>query len=142
MNTNVGHTGTTLAGQAAGIEAFLTEYNIHDKLYWWIAPGDGLECSEILGHIWNEFYACNDVKLDLGFWHVDEVIPMGNNQWLVTWSHRGGHAVTVAGMDLQNNLIAISDPDNDAAENGGGVIRPIPGGHPLHPDDTSVNLQD
>jgi cysteine-rich repeat protein len=37
-------------------------------------------------------------------------------------------------------LFAISDPDNDAAESGGlGVIRPVPNGHPLHPNDTSIH---
>jgi cysteine-rich repeat protein len=56
------------------------------------------------------------------------------------WQRVGGHAVTVAGVDSQNSLFAISDPDNDAAESGGlGVIRPVPGGHPLHPNDTSIH---
>jgi cysteine-rich repeat protein len=79
------------------------------------------------------------VKLDLGFWKI-LVCDGGPGNGQISWQRVGGHAVTVAGVDSQNSLFAISDPDNDAAESGGlGVIRPVPNGHPLHPNDTSIH---
>ncbi len=141
MKTNQGHTGTTVNDEQAGINAFLAKYQLGGKLYEHTEDPDQYpNWLPYFSYIEEEVERSQDVKLDLGFWHVDEAIPMGNNQWRVTWSRRGGHAVTVAGVDSQNFLLAISDPDNDAAENGGlGVIRPVPGGHLLHPNDTSVH---
>ena len=142
MGTNVGQTGTTVEGEQHGIDLFLTNHNLTNKLYEHTVTDNTVPVPypDLFHYIEAEVERSQDVKLDLGFWHVDEAIPMGNNQWLVTWSRRGGHAVTVAGVDSQNFLLAISDPDNDAAENGGlGVIRPVPSGHLLHPNDPSVH---
>jgi cysteine-rich repeat protein len=141
MNTNQGHTGTTVADEQAGIDAFLAKYQLGNKLYeHTVYPGQYPNWLPYFSYIEEEIERSQDVKLDLGFWHVDSAIPMGQGLWQVIWSRRGGHAVTVAGVDSQNFLLAISDPDNDAAENGGlGVIRPVPGGHLLHPNDPSVH---
>jgi cysteine-rich repeat protein len=144
MKTNVGHTGTLVGDEQDGIEAFFDKYpqlQLGNKLYeHTIYPGDYTDWLPFFSYIEAEVERSQDVKLDLGFWHVDEAIPMGPGMWQVTWSRRGGHAVTVAGVDSQNLLLAISDPDNNTAENGGlGVIRPLPGGHLPHPNDSSVH---
>jgi TolB protein len=142
MGTNVGQTGTTVEGEQHGIDLFLTNHNLTNKLYEHTVTDNTVPepYPDLFHYIKAEVERSQDVKLDLGFWHVDEAIPMGPGMWQVTWSRRGGHAVTVAGVDSQNFLLAISDPDNDAAENGGlGVIRPVPGGHLLHPNDPSVH---
>lgn len=140
MKTNQGHTGTLIADEQAGIDAFLLKYGLTSKLYEHTAyPDQYPNWLPYFAYIEEEVERSQDVKLDLGFWHVDHVEGQPGN-WMVWWSRRGGHAVTVAGVDSQNFLLAISDPDNDAAENGGlGVIRPVPGGHPLHPNDPSVH---
>jgi len=53
---------------------------------------------------------CEDVILLLGFWWYDN----NTQQWL----RCGGHYVTVAGINSQNFLIAVSDPMFDWAEMG------------------------
>jgi cysteine-rich repeat protein len=142
MNTNQGHTGTTVLDEQAGIDAFLAQYGLNDQLYEHTAdPAQYPDWLSYFTYIEAEVERSQDVKLDLGFWHVDEAIQLGPNLWRVWWSHRGGHAVTVAGVDSQNFLLAISDPDNDTAEAGinPGVVRPVPGGHPAHPNDPSAH---
>jgi hypothetical protein len=54
---------------------------------------------------------CEDVILLLGFWYE---FPPGSGQW---W-RCGGHYVTVAGINSQDYLIAVSDPFFDWAELG------------------------
>jgi parallel beta-helix repeat protein len=102
----------------------------------------------------DEVKSCQNVKLDLGFWHVkailspttgvdddqdgktDEEIADGKDNdtdglidedihgYGVVWERCGGHAVDVAGVDSNNSLIAISDPDADRAEAGfPGIVR-------------------
>jgi hypothetical protein len=55
---------------------------------------------------------CEDVILLLGFWYED---PPGSGDW---W-RCGGHYVTVAGINSDSLLIALSDPWYDNAEAGG-----------------------
>jgi hypothetical protein len=55
---------------------------------------------------------CEDVILLLGFWYED---PAGSGDW---W-RCGGHYVTVAGINSDSLLIALSDPWYDNAEAGG-----------------------
>jgi hypothetical protein len=58
---------------------------------------------------------CEDMILLLGFWWYDGVTQQ--------WFRCGGHYVTVAGINLRDRLIGISDPAFDNAEAGGlGVI--------------------
>jgi cysteine-rich repeat protein len=131
--TNVDHTGTIIVQEQAGISDFLRMYELDDKLYEHTVYDTEYEsCQEYFTYLEDEVKRCQDVKLDLGFWHVDEVY-FDQGIWKVRWSRKGGHAVTVAGVDSQNNLFAISDPDNDAVEAGlnpGFVRAPIGATHP------------
>jgi Tol biopolymer transport system component len=144
MKTNQGHTGTLVADEQTGIDAFLEKYNLTGRLDEHTVTDNTLPepYTDLFAYIEAEVERSQDVKLDLGFWHVDEVyFEPSQGIWKIVWSRRGGHAVTVAGVDSENMLFAISDPDNDAAEKGGapGVVRPVPNGHPAHPNDTSVH---
>ena len=70
---------------------------------------------------------CQDVILLVGFWYED---PPGSGNWY----RIGGHYLTVAGINSEELLIAVSDPYYDNAEAGGrgrvldGVIIPHPHG--------------
>ncbi len=89
-----------------------------------------------------EVMRSEDVVLLLGFWQEQ---PPGSGYWV----RLSGHYVTVAGVDIKNQLIALSDPAQDAKENGGvgrilnGTLvshSPIPG-HPsnIHNDAGNVS---
>ncbi|MGB2985315.1 MAG: hypothetical protein WBE26_05480 [Phycisphaerae bacterium] len=74
----------------------------------------------------NELTQGRDVTLLLGFYHVEDVDPIGDplDGYVVHWRRTGGHYVTVAGVDPMNDKLAISDPDADMAEEGApGVVR-------------------
>lgn len=142
MNTNQGHTGTTVEDQQAGIDAFLEKYNLSNRLYEHTVYDDQYgTCQEYFAYLEDEVKRSQDVKLDLGFWHVQQVyFDEQEGVWKIVWVRKGGHTVTVAGVDSENSLFAISDPDNDAAEAGKpGLVRPLPNGHPAHPNDASVH---
>ena len=144
QRTGIPHTGTTVEDEQNGIHDFLSYirgYGLDNRLYEHTAWDSDFPDWMLFFHfLEEEVERCQDVKLDLGFWHVDEAFQIGPNLWQITWSRRGGHAVTVAGVDSQNFLFAISDPDNDAAEGGApGVVRPLPGAHPAHPDDPTIH---
>jgi len=70
-----------------------------------------------------EVERCQDVVLLLGFWVFD---PTGG------WYREKGHYVTVAGINSATQEIAISDPDNDAFENGVIPKGRVPVPHPAH----------
>jgi len=100
-----------------GIVTYLTEHELTDLFYQHtvIEPSYGL--------VVDELSRSQDVILLLGFYHVENVDPVVND-FVVAWRRTGGHYVTVAGVDPANALVAISDPDADAAEEGGaGFIR-------------------
>ena len=135
------HTGTTVEDEQAGIDEFLHDYGLNDRLYEHTMYDEEYpDCLTFFHLIEDEVYLCQDVKLDLGFWHVDHV-EGGQGDWLVWWSRRGGHAVTVAGVDSDSLLFAVSDPDNDAAEAviAPGFVRPDLQSHPPYPHDPSVH---
>jgi len=76
-------------------------------------------------YIEEEIKRCQDVILLLGFWEHHE--PEG-------WVRIGGHYVTCAGVDSENETIALSDPFFDNAEAGGpGRVLPGPHGYPHGP---------
>jgi hypothetical protein len=79
-------------------------------------------------YIEEEVEKCQDVVLLLGFWIFDG-----------EWYREKGHYVTVAGIDSDNQLIAICDPDNDAFENGLIPMGRIPVPHPGHPGVPTVH---
>lgn len=73
---------------------------------------------------------CQDIILLLGFWYYDEQAE--------EWSRHGGHFVTTAGVCSEFLQIAISDPNQDAAESGWpGRVRPQD--HQPHPGDPLVH---
>jgi len=77
-----------------------------------------------------EVEECEDVILILGFWYDDP-----QSGWIrldYPYEEGSGHAVTVAGINSTSTpqLIAISDPDNDAFESGLTPGRsPVPHAH-------------
>jgi len=72
---------------------------------------------------------CQDIILVLGFWWYDDVTQ--------EWHIEGAHAVTMAGVNSEGGKVALSDPDNDAAESGRpGRVRPP---HQPHPGDSTVH---
>jgi hypothetical protein len=154
MKTNVKQNGTLVQDEQDGIDAFLRKYVIAGELF------ELTTAKPTLNYITQEVKISKDIKLDLGFWHVDSVEHKTgtNERWIVTWTRVGGHSVSVAGVgnlpvcsisgkicggdqdcagdgDLctkTSPVFAISDPYFDAAEADPlkGVVRPVPGGHP------------
>ena len=84
------------------------------------------------GYIANQIKVCEDVVLLLGIWQ--EIAPG-------YFARVGGHFVTAHGVDEADMTIAISDPFQDNAEQGGQgrVIPPPPHGHPALPPDPVHN---
>jgi hypothetical protein len=89
-----------------------------------------------------ELVRSQDITLLIGIWYIEDVIPGGPGQWLVNWRRTGGHYVTVAGINRQEQLIGISDPDADNFEIGAcsGVLRGLNHAHPTgHNDGISAS---
>jgi hypothetical protein len=84
------------------------------------------------GYLAHQIKMCEDVILLLGFWQ--EVEPG-------YFMRIGGHFVTAHGIDEADMMVAISDPFQDNAEQGGQgrVIPPPPHNHPPLPPDTVHN---
>jgi len=103
------HSGTDVNDMYAGIQNWFTSEQFPDGstladtlcVNLWQMPTFALVESLV--------EKCEDVILLLGFWFYD------GTQW---W-RCGGHYVTVAGINSQDNLIGISDPAIDNAELGG-----------------------
>ena len=65
---------------------------------------------------------CNNVVLLLGYWEMQDS----------RWKRIGGHYVTAVGTDLDNQVIAFSDPYRDHAEDGfAGRVLPLHWPHEL-----------
>jgi len=112
------HAGTYVEDEQAGVEEYLIQHGLTDLLY------EHTELKPEFGWIEAEIERCQDVKLDLGFYEVIDVVEIEPGHWQIQWQRIGGHAVTAAGVDSENFMIAISDPDADNAEFGlPGVIR-------------------
>jgi hypothetical protein len=84
------------------------------------------------GYLAHQIKMCEDVILLLGFWQ--EVEPG-------YFMRIGGHFVTAHGIDEADMIVAISDPFQDNAEQGGQgrAIPPPPHNHPPLPPDTVHN---
>ncbi|MCH7871754.1 MAG: hypothetical protein IID33_08635, partial [Planctomycetes bacterium] len=64
------------------------------------------------------------VTVQLGFYRVTGVVKPAAETFLINWRRTGGQYVTVAGTNVDDIQIGISDPDADAAEEGGeGQVR-------------------
>ena len=150
MGTNGSQPGTTVEGEQAGIEEFLTNHNLTNELYEHTVYDSDfpdppsppappyLGWLNFFHYLEGEVERSQDVKLDLGFYRILDCDVQGEQ---ILWQRVGGHAVTVAGVDSQNFLFAISDPDKDAAEAGQpGVVRtPVGQQHPPYPHDSDVH---
>ena len=112
------HAGTYVDDEQAGIDEYLIQHGLTDLLYEHTEPKPEFEWIEA------EIERCQDVKLDLGFYEVIDAIEKEPGHWQIYWVRIGGHAVTAAGVNSENFMIAISDPDADNAEFGlPGVVR-------------------
>jgi cysteine-rich repeat protein len=133
MGTNVNQPGTLLEGEALGIDHILAKCQMNNWLY------GRIESSPQISFIEEAVKRSRNVILNLGFWQVENIELVGQEQWKITWGRIGGHAVAVAGADSANFLLAISDPYFDAAEDGNpGVSRPA-SGHLPHPYNACVH---
>jgi hypothetical protein len=103
------HWGTNVTDEQAGIDEYLVMHNLTDLLYEHTEPKPEFEWIEA------EIERSQDVKLDLGFYEVIEVVEE-SPAWHITWQRVGGHAVTAAGVNSEKFQIAVSDPDADNAE--------------------------
>lgn len=162
MGTNNGIIGTLVENEQIGIDSWMLDNGLAGAVY------EHTVYDPDFDYIEAEVKRCQDVKLDIGFWHVEQVLMPGfdddGDQLIdeddidghdndgdgrvdedplgfgVIWKRVGGHAVTVAGVDSDNSMLAISDPYFDTAENGAmGVVRPEPQGHPAHPGMPTVH---
>ena len=122
LNTNKLAAGTSVTDLFEGLRAFLKKTSFYDSYRVSLAKKPGF------GWVANEIKRSEDVILLLGFWQED-----GHGSFVRV----GGHYVTAAGVDLENQKIAFSDPFLDATEEGltGGEVgsgwllphSPIPG---------------
>jgi len=140
MGTNGGQTGTTVPLEIFGTYSFLNNHHLLDRLELHDVFGvDFPGWLDFFHYLEEQVELSQDVKLDLGFYRI---LDCDEQDMLIQWQRVGGHAVTVAGVDSQNLLFAISDPDNDAAEapQGIGVVRtPVGHQHPSYPHDSDVH---
>jgi uncharacterized repeat protein (TIGR01451 family) len=113
--------GTTVSGLANGLQQHLIN--------------QGLAASYAVAEVQKPTFAAiadsvrqsSGVILLLGFWQEPADGAPEDAKRV------GGHYVTVAGADIQNSIVAFSDPYRNNAESGGSG-RILPGAHPLlHP---------
>jgi len=119
-------TGTQVNDLADGIEAYIAQQGLTSDYSVTVVVSPTFQLIE------DEVRRSEDAILLLGFWQIRWV------GWPIPWPEPfriGGHYVTVAGVDSENSLLALSDPFFDRAEIGlpwYGRVRPNP--HlPLHP---------
>ena len=127
--------GTLIADMKVGVDQYLIDHNldqaftvtlVHQPEWPWVVE---------------EVVRSEDVVLLLGFWEWNDGV----------WTRLGGHYVTVAGVDPVGDLIGLSDPFFDQAEQGwpwlGRVLNgalvthaPIPGHAPqIHNDAGNIS---
>ncbi|MGD2108987.1 MAG: hypothetical protein PVI86_06300 [Phycisphaerae bacterium] len=109
-NGHVGpYTGTFPDDLHAGINSYLIERGVTDLFY------QHTVVDPTYDFVVDELIRSQDVILQLGFYHIENVDPVVDD-YVVAWRRTGGHYVTAAGVLPEEGLIAISDPDADAAE--------------------------
>jgi len=113
------YAGTFWDDMQSGIDAYLQAQGADDLLY------EHTEPQPTFDYIADEVERSQDVVLLVGFYHIEWVEQTGEDMWTVHWVRRGGHYLTVAGVDRVKKRLALSDTDADAAEHGSsGVVRP------------------
>ena len=127
--------GTDVYGLYYGLQQYLYDHSLYDDYLVTLAVSPTIEW------VIDEVTRSEDVILLLGFWQWHD--PPGE------WVRFGGHYVTVAGVDPDNMLIALSDPYADWAEQGfaGRVLSgtliphtPLPGHGPaVHNDAGNIS---
>jgi len=131
--------GTDTLGRC-GTDVYEMEWGIQDYLVNkgldWLFYEHTIENPDYFLDIEKEVEGCEDVILLLGFWQWQEY-PTPR------WVRVGGHYVTVAGVESEQRLMALSDPILDNAEAGfSGRVRPYGVSHPhspVPPDPTHNN---
>lgn len=111
--------GTNVNNLAAGIQAHLANVGVGAQYSVTVPP----VAKPTFEWVADEVRRSEDVILLLGFY--EDVLPGAD----VYWERTGGHFVTVAGVDLQDQRIAFSDPYYDRAELGApwyGRVLPAP----------------
>jgi hypothetical protein len=125
--TGMPHLGTYVWDMHAAINEYLARQGlvdyyevtmVHQPTFEWVAY---------------EVEQCEGVILLLLFYMWDDQHQM--------WIGKGGHFVTMAGVDSHNRLVFFSDPIRDRAEAGwpGRFLPPWSHDHPLDPPDTVHN---
>ena len=116
VSSGSSHSGTNVYTMQRCIDTWLTETGLNCTLY------EHTEKSPEFYWIEKELKRCQNIILLLGFWYYDAEAGK--------WVRIGGHYVTVAGINSEENLIALSDPylDNAVVTGRGRVLPPW---HPL-----------
>lgn len=120
-NGHVGpYAGTFPDDLQSGLDAYLASQGVSSAL------GVVTEPEPSYAFVRDEVLQDHNVTLQLGFYHIESVDPIGEppTGYVVTWRRTGGHYVGVAGVEPVLEKIALSDPDADfAEENGAGFVR-------------------
>jgi hypothetical protein len=106
------YVGTNPADLVLGLDEFIAERGLSGRFALQVEPDPSY------GFVEDALVRSHDVILQLGFYHVENVDPIVDD-FVVNWRRTGGHYVTLAGVDLENARVALSDPDADAAEENG-----------------------
>jgi len=133
MGTNQASAGTLPYDVYEGIVAYLDEKGL----------GSSYTVSAVdrpsFDWVRDEIKRSEDVILLLGFW---ELQADAGQTAAGAWKRLGGHYVTSAGVSCYDNVIAVSDPWRDNAEQGGpgyAAPTPLPHSHAATPPDTVHN---
>jgi hypothetical protein len=116
------HVGTRWIDVQIGIQQYLAQQGVANMFE--------VHNSTFPDLVWidNETEKCQDVELFLEFW---QLTPLGWDQTITNPSLEFGHCVTCAGVNQTASAVLISDPWQDAYENGAAPGRsPMPHGYP------------
>ncbi len=137
MSTNGPVYGTHIDSMQSGVRQWLDLQNCEEYLV------ENTVWEPTYEYCRDELMACQDVILLLGYWFVLDIYEIVPNQhYEIDWYRDYGHFVTMAGVDSAGFAIGISDPADDAFEDGttGGRMLGQNHTHPLgHNDGVSVS---
>jgi len=108
FGTNQVTPGTNIYSMYIGIQRYLRDHGLWDDYIVTLVNKPEFDW------IAKEVMRSEDVILLLGFWQ--QLVPGG------PWVRISGHYVAVAGVDLANFQLALSDPIKDNAEGGPGRV--------------------